>query len=80
MRRPIGWIDRENPEQVLEIKVSIHAEKIQWRCQDRTNKEWLEDFVPQEKDWNTLEKKLLQLMQRGHQLQKEIDLVRKNSC
>jgi hypothetical protein len=77
MRRPIGWVDREYVDGRREIRVNFHANTIKWRFRLKGQLEWDKTALPSEEDWLELEKKILQLMQRGHLYQKELDLTRR---
>ncbi|MDD3952307.1 MAG: hypothetical protein PHY82_00155 [Lentisphaeria bacterium] len=76
MRRPIGWVDKNYPEGRREIRVSFRADTIKWQFRLKGAEEWDSSPVPAEEDWLELEDKILQLMQRGHLFQRELELVR----
>lgn len=75
MRRPIGWVDKAFPEGRREVKVNYHADEIKWKFKLKGEQDWDYDSQPREEDWLTLEKKIKQLIQRGHQYQRELQLA-----
>ena len=78
MRRPIGWVDKSFPEGKREIRVSFHADTIKWQFRLKGMEEWGALAQPSEEDWRVLEQKILELMQRGHLFQRELELVRRH--
>jgi hypothetical protein len=77
MRRPIGWVDKNYSEGRREIRVNFHADTINWKFRLKGELEWDSTATPSEDDWLALEKKIQQLMQRGHLFQRELDLTRR---
>ena len=75
MRRPIGWVDKAFPEGRREVKVQYHADDIMWKFKLKGEQDWDRDSQPREEDWLTLENKIKQLIQRGHQYQRELQLA-----
>jgi len=77
MRRPIGWIDKNGPDGPREVRVSFRAEDIKWQFLTKGNVNWDYDTPPSEENWQELEEKLLQLIQRGHIFDRELAITRK---
>jgi len=77
MRRPIGWVDKDCEEGRREVRVSFHADTLQWQFKTKNDEAWRRDMQPSSQNWADLEDKLLELKQRGHLFDREIALVRK---
>ncbi|MFA6816698.1 MAG: hypothetical protein WCS73_10440 [Lentisphaeria bacterium] len=77
MRRPIGWVDKDWETGKRKIRVNIHADVVKWQFQECGAKCWTYSYRAPESYWLELEVKLLELKQRGHLFDREIDLVRK---
>ena len=78
MRRPIGWVDKNCPDGRRKIRVSFHADTIRWQFRAKGAEEWESTNQPSEENWHELEEKILQLMQRGHLFERELELVRRH--
>lgn len=76
MRRSIGWVDRSSPDGRRQVQVEIFADTIRWRFRTPDSEKWV-DGVPTPENWDELEGKLRQLLQRGHLFDKELSLVRR---
>lgn len=77
MRRPIGWMEKMADGSKREVRVSFHADTIKWQFMPVETKIWEYDVEPSEELWQVLEEKLLQLIQRGHIFDRELELVRR---
>lgn len=76
MRRPISWTEK-TPEGKREIRVSLSADAVRWQFLLPGADRWIYDQTPTEEDWQTLEQKLANIMQRGRFLEAEMELVRR---
>ncbi len=76
MRRPIGWLDRDCPDGKRQVQVEFFAETLRWRFRAPDDEKW-GDGTPTLENWDELEDKLRQLIQRGHIFNKELALVQK---
>ena len=74
MRKPIGWIDRTWPGGRREVRVEFFAGDLRWRFRTPQDEEW-QDGEPTEDNWNDLEAKIRELIQRGHLYDRELTLV-----
>lgn len=77
MRRPIGWIEKMTDGSKREVRVSFRADTIKWQFMPVDTQIWEYDVVPGEELWQELEQKLLQLIQRGHIFDRELELARR---
>ena len=77
MRRPIGWVDKDDEGGRREVRVSFHADKVKWQFLPAGSDKWDYDTPPTEALWQELEVKLQQLIQRGHLFQGELELVKR---
>ena len=79
MRRPIGWVDRDCPEGRRAVEVEFFADTLRWRFKKPDDEQWGKwgDGVPTAENWEELEEKVRQLIQRGHIFNKELALVQK---
>ncbi len=75
MRRPIGWIDKDFPGGRREVKVEFFSDTLRWRFKPKGEDEWQEG-EPTEENWDGLEERLQQLIQRGHIFNNELALVK----
>ncbi|MBO7741110.1 MAG: hypothetical protein J6S21_01020 [Victivallales bacterium] len=76
MRRPIGWVDKNWEGGKREVKVEFFAGGLRWRFKTAQDEEW-QDGTPTEENWDDLEVKLRELIQRGHLFDRELTLVKK---
>ncbi|MGN0866421.1 MAG: hypothetical protein ACI4SG_01920 [Oligosphaeraceae bacterium] len=76
MRRPIGWLDREAPGGKRQVRVEFFADTLQWRFRTPEAEKWSAG-EPTEANWDELEEKIRQLIQRGHLFQRELALVQR---
>lgn len=79
MRRPISWTEK-TPEGKREIRVNITADSIKWQFLAPGAERWDYDTPPSEEDWQTLEEKIANLMQRGHFFAAELELVKRRGA
>lgn len=77
MRRPIGWIEKMADGSKREIRVSFRADTLKWQFKPSDTNIWEYDIEPSEELWLILEDKLLELIQRGHLFDRELELVRR---
>ncbi len=77
MRRPIGWIDKKCPDGPREVRVSFRGDKLKWQFLPKGAENWDYDTPPREENWQELEDKILQLIQRGHLYERELAIARR---
>ena len=76
MRRPICCTEK-TPEGRREIRVSLSADAVRWQFLLPGAERWDYDLTPTEADWETLEQKVANIMQRGRFVAAEMDIVRR---
>ncbi|MBP5638241.1 MAG: hypothetical protein J6X55_02090 [Victivallales bacterium] len=76
MRRPISWTEKTS-EGKKETRVTINGDNVKWQFLQPNSEKWDYDSKPTEEDWQILEEKITNLMQRGHFLASELELVKR---
>ena len=77
MRRQIRWTERCEDGTKIDIRVSFNAGVVKWQFKRTGAAQWDYDTPPTEAQWDELETRLGNRLQRGHvAITRELDMVR----
>jgi hypothetical protein len=77
MKRQIKWVDKSG-EVKREIRVTfVPGDRIKWQFKPADRASWDYDTPPTEEDWDELQTKVENRIQRGTVQAKDLDLVKK---
>ncbi|NLG13445.1 MAG: hypothetical protein GX561_04475 [Lentisphaerae bacterium] len=77
MRRPIAWVEKDEDGMKTQIRVSFRGENIKWQFLDPGETRWDYDRTPTEEQWEELDEKLANMLQRGYCCMAEIELAKR---
>lgn len=78
MRRQVCWTERAEDGVNVDIRVTVHGNRIQWQFLRADQERWDYDTPPTDAQWDALEQRLRNRYQRGQiGLTKELEWVRR---